>query len=250
MKKVLLFVPCLIDQVYPEMGIAAYGVLRHLGFEVEYDSEITCCGQPAFNAGHKDEACRVAEQSYARIQSVDAVVLPSGSCTAMIRNFYPGLITSKPQSEVAQSTKRVFEFCEFVLAHGDTSKVRGDGSRSVAFHNSCHALRELGLKDEGARLVREAAGPGFISEQSEPVCCGFGGLFSVKFSAIAGSMACTRLESFVARNVETLVSNDPGCIMHMRQEAKARAMKIEILHVTEFLARTLSLPKTLKELHV
>lgn len=235
---VSLFIPCLVDQVYPEMGIAMAKVLRRAGVNVEYDERQTCCGQPAFNAGYRAEALQVAEHFLDVFANKPVIVTPSGSCAAMVRKFYPQLFAEHARhAEAAAIGQRVFEFSEFMVHQLKCSNVGAKYSRKIGFHNSCHSYRELGLSSEPLALLREVKGLELIELPGEPVCCGFGGLFSFKFTPIASAMTNSRIEAFEHLGVEAIVSNDPGCIMQMRKEAQARGSKLEVLHVAEVLNR-------------
>jgi len=234
---VSLFIPCLVDQVYPEMGLAMANVLRRLGIKLKYESAQTCCGQPAFNSGYRDEALQVAEHCLEVFREAEIIVAPSGSCVAMIRNFYPHLFAGHPKLEEAQSLgKRVFEFSEFLVKQLGVVDVNAKFARKAGFHNSCHSFRELRLHEEPLALLRHVRGLELIVPPGETVCCGFGGLFSIKFEAIASAMTRSRLETFEQLGVDTVISNDPGCVMQMRQEARARASKLEVIHLAEVLA--------------
>lgn len=214
-------------------------VLNHLGYDTVYDPTQTCCGQPAFNAGHRHEACRVACHFLDVFKNVETIVSPSGSCTAMVRHFYPLLFQDDVKNrEAARVGKKVFEFSEFLHREGLVERISGKFSGRVGFHNSCHSYRELRLSDEPFSLLQQISGYELAQPENEPVCCGFGGIFSFKFPTIAGTMAQTRVEMFVQKGANTIVSNDPGCIMHMRQEAKARDLSIQVLHLAEFLERS------------
>ncbi|MCA9741331.1 MAG: (Fe-S)-binding protein [Deferribacteres bacterium] len=238
--QISLFIPCLVDQVYPEMGMAMVRVLRKLGFDVRYHKEQTCCGQPAFNAGYPDESRKVARHFLDVFQHDEAIVCPSGSCTAMVRQFYPELFEGQPEADVAVETgNKVFEFSEFLIAQLQERSLQGRFSGRVSFHNSCHSYRELRIKRGPLTLMQQINGYELIMPDGEPVCCGFGGLFSFKFAPIAASMATTRLETFADLDVDTLVSNDPGCIMHMRQEAREKGFEMNIMHLAEFLDQAL-----------
>jgi L-lactate dehydrogenase complex protein LldE len=237
-ERVSLFIPCMVDQVYPEMGTAMVRVLRRLGVEVAYDRRQTCCGQPAFNAGHRVEALKVARgfvQTMGETPEATLVGL-SGSCAAMVANFYPTLFEGDPARDAACALgDRIYEFGQYLCVSGLVERLSGTFSGRVGFHNSCHSLRELGLKDEGFQVLGRITGYELCQPAGDPVCCGFGGVFSVKFADIAGGMACTRLEQFRDLGVETLVSNDPGCIMHLRQESERLEMPMRFLHLAEFL---------------
>jgi L-lactate dehydrogenase complex protein LldE len=236
---VSLFIPCLVDQVYPEIGLAMANVLRRLGVKLKYDAAQTCCGQPAFNAGYRNEALQVAEPCVQVFRDAQAIVAPSGSCVAMVRNFYPHLFTGHKKEEEAKALgKRVFEFSEFLVKQLGVQDVDAVFKRKAGFHNSCHSFRELRLQEEPLALLRHVRGLELVAPPSEPVCCGFGGLFALKFEAISSAMTRSRLETFEQLGAETIISNDPGCVMQMRQEAKARGSRLEVLHIAEVLDRT------------
>jgi L-lactate dehydrogenase complex protein LldE len=241
-QKISLFIPCLVDQVYPEIGIDMAKILDHFGYQVTYNSHQTCCGQPAFNAGHRDEARKVASKFIEVFASSDIIVSPSGSCTAMVKNYYSTLFVNESLEGVAVDLgKKIFEFSEFLARENQIKNITGNYSGKVGFHNSCHSYRELGIDQEPLEILKKIKGLKLIQLSGEPVCCGFGGLFSFKFDEIAATMAKTRLEMFTSLNVETIVTNDPGCLMHMRQESIDRNYKLNLLHLTELLAQALKL---------
>ena len=237
-----LFIPCLVDQVYPEIGIDMVKILRHLGYQIEYNSHQTCCGQPAFNAGHRDEAQKVAREFIEIFSSADIIVCPSGSCTAMVKNYYPTLFAKDSHKEKASNLgNKIFEFSEFLAHENQIENISGVYSGKVGFHNSCHSYRELGIDQVPLEIIQRINGIDIISPPGEPVCCGFGGLFSFKFDDISATMAKTRIEMFTTLNVETIITNDPGCLMHMRQEAIDRKIEIKLLHLIEFLVQAIKL---------
>jgi L-lactate dehydrogenase complex protein LldE len=239
---VSLFIPCLVDQVYPEIGMAMAKVLRYFGYNLQYHQQQTCCGQPAFNAGHRKEARVVAEHFIDVFYNDSLIVAPSGSCVAMVRNYYPTLFQGHEYEEKAgQISNKVFEFSEFMDREGLINKIAGSFTGRVGFHNSCHSYRELGIEEEPFKIFDRITGFQLLQPQGESICCGFGGLFSFKFDEIAAAMANTRLGMFTSIGVNTIVSNDPGCIMHLRQEAKDRDIDIEIIHLTEFLVMAMDL---------
>lgn len=239
MQSVALFIPCLVDQLYPEIGLSMAQVLRRAGLQVTYDSRQTCCGQPAFNTGYHAEARRVAEHFIEVFRQAQVIVAPSGSCVAMVRNFFPELFAGhRREAEARALGKRVFEFSEFLVKQAGVTKLGARYPRRAVFHNSCHSLRELHVQAEPLALLREVAELQLLELPGEPVCCGFGGLFSLKFAAIANRMADSRLAQFEALGAEAVISNDPGCLMQMRQEARVRGSKLEILHLAEVLAGT------------
>ena len=217
--------------------MAMVRVLEKLGCELSYNPEQTCCGQPAFNAGHHVEAKKVAEHFLDCFKDQSCIVAPSGSCVAMIRNFFPDLFKGDSRASEAASIP-VYEFSEFLEKEKllDGQKLEWEGK--VSFHNSCHSLRELGLggfvKESMAQCGCEDASP----ELDE--CCGFGGLFSIKFAPISVSMAKQRLNQLQENGARQIISNDPGCIMHLRQVAEEEGLDLEIMHYAEFLDKCLS----------
>lgn len=239
---VTLFIPCLIDQVYPEIGIDMAKILNHLGYNLFYNNQQTCCGQPAFNAGHRDDAQKVAQIFLDVFAKAERIVSPSGSCTAMVKNYYPLLFENSPSYDKAKNIgKHIFEFSEFLIQENQLDKISGSYHGKVGFHNSCHSYRELGIEDEPMKILNNIGGIEIIQPHGEPVCCGFGGIFSLKYDQIAATMAKTRLEMFTNLGVETIVSNDPGCLMHMRQEVKDRQIDVRLLHLCEFLVQAMDL---------
>src|ERR1700674_2568598 len=159
MAKVALFIPCFVDQLTPEVGLDMVRVLRRIGCELEYPEEQTCCGQPAFNTGYWNDARPVAERFLEIFRNAEMVVCPSGSCTTMVRNFYPELLAGTPMHEEAiQVGQRVFEFSEFLVKVMKVTDVGASFPHRVAVHDSCHALRELRLKQESRELLRQVRG--------------------------------------------------------------------------------------------
>ena len=237
-----LFIPCLVDQVYPEIGIAMAKILKYFGYQLKYNKKQTCCGQPAFNAGQWDEARKVAINFVNVFKEDEIIVGPSGSCVGMVRNYYGNLFKNdKLINNVIDVGNKVFEFSEFIHKENLTEKISGKYSGRVGFHNSCHSYRELGISEEPIKMMNQIKGFEWAQPQGEPVCCGFGGLFSFKYHTIAETMAKTRLEMFTQVGADTIVSNDPGCIMHMKQEAIALNIDLRILHLTEFIAEAMNL---------
>ncbi len=238
---VSLFIPCLVEHLYPEIGLAMARVLEHLGHSVFYNSSQTCCGQPAYNAGFHDEARSVAINFLECFDDERVIVSPSGSCTAMVRKSFPKLLKDTSHCDIASTIgPRIYEFTEFLNSSGALEQISVTSSGRVGFHNSCHSYRELGLKDEPLDVLNRISGIEIIGIDEEPECCGFGGLFSVKHRPIAESMGASRLDFFMERQVDTIVSNDPGCIMHMRAQVQRLNLSVSVQHITEFLAAAMS----------
>jgi len=217
--RVALFITCLGDQFFPRVGECAVEVLRRLGVDVTFDAAQTCCGQPAFNTGFREEARQVAARVLDLFDDAEYVVAPSGSCTTMMRVFYPELFTGDAERlrKVERLQGRLFEFSEFLVK---VLKVEDVGARfrgRVTYHDSCHLLRELGIESEPRKLIRAVRGVEFVEMQDYQLCCGFGGTFSVKFPEVSVAMGEDKLKAAVAAGAEYLVANDSGCLMHLAE---------------------------------
>ena len=252
--KVALFIPCFVDQFYPEVGKAMVAVLRRIGVEVCYPSEQTCCGQPAFNTGYWDEARTLARRYCEIFDGYDAVVSPSGSCTAMVRNFYPELLglssVAAPLCRGAgddgtaaerrgyRAIANTFEFSEFLVRKLRITDVGAKFPAKVTYHDSCHTLRELRLKEEPRKLLRAVSGLELIEMTEAETCCGFGGTFSVKFPAISTAMDDVKCQSIVATGAQYVVSVDSSCLMQIGGWLRQRGLPVKTMHLAEVLAQT------------
>lgn len=224
--RVSLFATCLGDQFFAEACADAVRLLRHLGAEVDFPKGQTCCGQPAFNAGRRSDARDMALHTLRVLGESEYVVLPSGSCAGMIRCFYPELL----QSEAAQSLAgRVFELSQFVVdVLGLTELGTGLAGRRVAYHHSCHALRELGVRDAPLSLLG-GCGAEVTEWKAAEECCGFGGLFSAKLPEVSAAMADRKLDTLP--EVDFVTSTDGGCLLQLSGRAGARRMGPPFRHL-------------------
>lgn len=223
-RRVQLFATCLGDLFFPEVVADAKLLLEEAGYEVGFPPEQVCCGQPAFNAGHRRAARRVA-RTFTRAFSRDwPIVCPSGSCSTMAAHYLPGLLGVEPFE--------VWELSAFLAQAGATPSVRNDGC-TLAYHDSCHMLRELGIADEPRGLL-ERSGAQLAPLPRPDLCCGFGGTFSIRQPEISVAMADDKLNG--VSNADALVTADPGCLMHLRGRA-ARHGGPRVLHVATALAR-------------
>jgi L-lactate dehydrogenase complex protein LldE len=226
--RVALFVTCLTDQFFAEAGVAAVKLLRSLGCEVEFPQGQTCCGQPAYNAGYWNEARQMATHTLGVFQDAEYVVLPSGSCTTMLRAFYPELYRDDPRrfERAERLSSKTFELAEFIVKVLGVTKL-GDGLRGqhIAYHHGCHALRELGIKNEPLTLLKNA-GAELVDWAAALECCGFGGLFSVKLPEVALSMADRKLGTLP--KVDYLTSGDGGCMLHLAGRIENRKLTVPV----------------------
>ncbi len=229
MHRVSIFVTCLVDQVFPRVGLAMTEVLERAGCQVEFREAQTCCGQPAFNSGFQDEARQVARHFLKVFEGAEYIVVPSGSCAAMISHHYADLFEQHGES-------RVWEFSQFLT---DVLKLEDVGARLdcvAAYHDSCHALRELGIRDAPRRLLSNVRGLRLVEMEAAQECCGFGGTFSVKFPEISGAMARTKIDSLLRTGADTLVSIDSSCLMQLQGALSRAGSNIKTLHLAEVLA--------------
>ncbi len=227
---VALFVTCLVDQVMPEIGVAAVRVLRRAGYGVGFPPEQTCCGQPFFNSGFKAEAARLARRTIEIFEGQEAVVLPSGSCTSMIRVEYPHLFAGSPEwaERARRLAARTYELSEFLVKQAGWQPAEVPEAPAVTYHDSCHMCRLLHLQDEPRQLLRAAGCE--VSEMGESDrCCGFGGLFSIRMVPVSNAMTGEKLLQAEETGARLLVTADPGCLMQMRGLAREGGVQLEHL---------------------
>jgi len=214
--KIDLFIPCFVDQMAPQVGLAVATVLERLGHTCEFRSGQTCCGQPSFNAGYWDEAREVAIHALEVFRGAEAVVGPSGSCVAMMRVFYPQLLAGTPhETEALDLAGRTFEFGEFLVKKLGVTDVGARFPHRVTYHDGCHGLRELRVKDEPRQLLRAVRDLELVECDEPESCCGFGGLFSVKFPMISTAMAEVKGGSLTRTECDYIVSSDPSCQLQL-----------------------------------
>ena len=242
-KQVSLFVTCIIDQLYPEVGESTVRVLRKLGVEVDFPASQTCCGQPAFNSGFWSEAVPLARRFLKAFQGSQYVVTPSGSCATMVRVFYEDLLQKYPEllSQARQVAARTYELSEFivdVLGVTDAAQA-GLGSGGpihgkVTYHESCHLRRELGATTQARTLIRSIPGVELVEMEQADVCCGFGGTFAVKYPDISGAMLEDKIRYIRDTGADRVVACDSSCLMQIgggleKQSAKARPVHLSRL---------------------
>jgi L-lactate dehydrogenase complex protein LldE len=239
MPRVALFITCLGDQLFPAVGECAVAVLRRLGVEVTFDPAQTCCGQPAFNTGYREEARQVAARVLDIFRDAEYVVAPSGSCTSMIRVFYPELFADDPERlrQAEELRGRIYEFSEFLVKVLKVEDVGASCHRRVTYHDSCHLLRELGIESEPRKLIRAVRGLELVEMQDNKLCCGFGGTFAVKFPEVSVAMAEDKLRAASESGAEIIVANDSGCLMHLAGAIHRRGLPLRTLHLAELLAK-------------
>jgi L-lactate dehydrogenase complex protein LldE len=239
MPRVALFIPCFVDQLSPEVGVDTVRVLRRVGYEVDFPEAQTCCGQPAFNTGYWEDALPLAERFVRIFGSAEAVVCPSGSCTTMVRNFYPELLASRSlREETVRLGQRVFELSEFLVKVAKVTDVGATFPHRVTIHDSCHALRELHLQGEPRELLRHVRGLELVELPYCEECCGFGGTFATKYGMISAAMGDTKAGNIEVSGAEYVTALDSSCLMHIDGILRRRASQARTIHLASILAQT------------
>src|SRR4051812_29021395 len=217
-RKISLFVPCFVDQLQPQVAVDTVKVLRRIGCEVDFPADQTCCGQPAFNTGFWDEARPCAERFLRVFKDAEVIVCPSGSCTTMVRVFYPELIaTGAMHDEAVALGKRTFELSEFLVKVMGLTDVGAAFPHTVTYHASCHGLRELKLRNEPLQLLRGVKGLKLVDMLRSDECCGFGGTFATKFESISVAMGETKCDSVAVTGAEYVTAIDPAASCMCRE---------------------------------
>jgi L-lactate dehydrogenase complex protein LldE len=237
-RRVGLFVTCLVDLFRPAIGFAALKLLTDAGCLVDAPAAQTCCGQPAYNSGDRRDARAIARNVIAAFESYDYVVAPSGSCAGMLRKHYPSLFADEPdwRARADRLAEKSFELVSFLVDVCGVAHVPAHFKGSVAYHDSCSGLRELGVRDQPRRLLSGIAGLE-LRELSEPdVCCGFGGTFCVKYPDVSNAIVEKKTADIVATGAGTLLAGDLGCLMNMAGKLKRQGSATRTRHVAEVLA--------------
>ena len=242
--KVSLLVTCLVDQLFPEVGVSVVNLLRRLGIEVDFPPEQTCCGQPLFNAGFRSDAKGLAARTIETFRnrhdgdSTHYVVAPSGSCASLLRVVYPELFEDDPELHAAavELAGRIYELSEFIVDVLGVSDVGAKAPGScIAYHPSCHLLRELGVRDAPTSLISKVDGASEARLRQPETCCGFGGTFSVKNSEISTAMLNDKLDDIASSGADTVVACDMSCLMHIGGGLSRRGMDVKAVHIAQLL---------------
>lgn len=237
-QKVSLFVQCLVDSVYPQVGEAMVRVFESLGIALECPAGQTCCGQPAFNSGYQRAARTAARHFIETFDHAEVIVCPSGSCTDMVRHHYPALFEDDPawQARARRVGRRIYEFSQYLV---DVLGVTHLGARydgTVTYHDSCHLLRYLKVAEQPRRLIAEVDGTRFVEMADSDRCCGFGGTFSVKYPGISVGMLEEKVASIVDSGADTVVGCDMSCLMNIQGLLSRRRIPVRTMHLAELLA--------------
>lgn len=239
--QVSLFIPCYIDQFFPETGKNLWRVLERAGCDVNYPSEQTCCGEPAFHAGYWDLAKEVAEKFIQDFSGKKYIVSPSGACTGMVREGYQALFVNTAQHNPSKLLqKNLYEFSEFWVKVLGNPDIQAKFNARITFLDSCQAMRQCGIKEEPRQLLSLIEGLELAEMYPANECCGFGGVFSVKNEPISVALAEKTLQRALETGAEFIVSTDMGCLFHLEAFLAKHPAPIKPLHLVDLLARSIS----------
>ena len=241
-ERVTLFATCMVDQLAPGVGESTVEVLEYLGLTVDFLNDQTCCGQPAFNSGFRSEAVPVARRFVELFEQVDGpIVVPSGSCAAMVRNYYRDLFRGDHDllERAERVGERLYEFTEFIDRFFGTDAIEGRVSDSATYHKCCHLLRELGVDRPPPELLANIEGLELTPLERADVCCGFGGAFSVKMPDISSAILDEKLDNIEATGANTVIAADTGCIYQMQGGLRRRGASVQVVHIAEILAKSI-----------
>jgi L-lactate dehydrogenase complex protein LldE len=235
--KASLFITCLVDQLYPQVGVATVNVLRRAGVQVDFPEKQTCCGQLSINTGYQKETSELARRFLDTFRDSEHIVVPSSSCAGMIKKHYPELFKDDPKYREAANTigARLYELSQFLVDVLKTTDVGARYKGTVTFHPSCHGLRELGLDSQPQTLIKNVRDVAYVELSEMTTCCGFGGTFSVKYADISESLVEDKASNIVKSGADTLVGVDMSCLMNIGGTLSRRGAKVRVMHLAELL---------------
>jgi len=235
--KVQLFIPCFVDQIFPQTAFNMVKVLEKACCDVQYNTNQTCCGQPAFNAGFWDDAKKVATKFINDFDGTDYIVAPSASCVGFVRNYYNDLFeNSSLHNNVKDLSKRIFEFTEFLTQVVKIDNFGAVLEATATYHDSCAALRECKIKEGPRALLEKVRGLKLLEMEDNETCCGFGGSFAVKFESISIAMADQKVRHALDTGAEYILSTDLSCLMHLQGYISKKMLPLKTMHIADVLA--------------
>lgn len=236
-----VFIPCFIDQLYPQTAYNFIRVLEKAGCKIRYNPEQTCCGQPSFNSGYWKETKTLAAKFLSDFEKSEIIVAPSASCTGFIKNYYKKVFADDAVylSKVTDLTPRIFEFSDFLVNHIQKIDFGAVFNHKVTFHDSCAGLREYGIKKEPRLLLENVRGLELIEMDNLETCCGFGGTFSAKFHSISTAMTEQKVEHAIKTGAEYIVSTEASCLMNIEAYIKKQKLPVKTIHLADVLANSI-----------
>jgi L-lactate dehydrogenase complex protein LldE len=235
--RVGLFVTCLVDIIRPTVGFAAVKLLEEAGCKVFVPSQ-TCCGQPAYNSGDRATTKELAQQAIEAFEDCDYVVTPSGSCGGMLATHYPDLFAGEPElaAKAERFARKTHELVSFLVDVLGVKKVSARFEGTVAYHDSCAGLRELGVKSQPRRLLASVEGLRLVEMEEAETCCGFGGTFAAKYGEISNAIVSRKTEDIRRSAADTVLAGDLGCLMNMAGKLQREGSPVKVRHIAEVLA--------------
>ena len=235
-KKVELFVPCFIDQLFPETAFNTVRLLEKAGCEVRYNPEQTCCGQPAYNAGFWDEAKEVGSAFLEKFSEENYIVAPSASCVGMVKGGYDDLFKNTTEHHTCKNIQRnIYEISDFLVNVLKKEYFGAELVGKAVYHDSCSALRECKIKDEPRKLLAHVGGLELVEMRDQETCCGFGGTFAVKFEGISAAMAEQKVRNAQAVEAEYIISTDASCLIQIQAYIDKHHIPIKTMHLVDVL---------------
>ncbi len=240
--QVSLFIPCLSEHMFAESAMNMVKVLKHLGADIQYVEDQTCCGQPAFNSGYRKEIVPIAERFIKLFKNKGYVVAPSGSCTAMVRVFYHDLdIRPELKADLQDLCGRIYELSEFLVDVMRKPVLGGSYDHRVTYHDSCHLARELGVREQPRRLISGIKNIDFVEMEKPDTCCGFGGTFSYKFKDMSLAMVERKCRYIEESGAEYVIGGDSSCLMNIEGYLRKNGFRAKTKHIADLLAESLNL---------
>ncbi|OZI10360.1 Fe-S oxidoreductase [Bacillaceae bacterium SAOS 7] len=232
-----LFITCLADNLYPQVGESVVRILNRQGVTVDFPEGQTCCGQPAFNSGYQKDAEKVAKHTIQVFEKSEFVVLPSGSCTGMIHHYYPEIFKDDPvwRKKADELIAKTYEFTQFLVHVLKVEDVGASLAKRATFHPSCHTSRLLHVKDEPLTLLSHVKGLQLVDLPYKSDCCGFGGTFAVKMSDISKQMVTEKATHVQSTQPDVLIGSDMGCLMNIGGRMNQLGSRVEVMHIAEVL---------------
>jgi len=232
-----LFIPCFIDQFYPETGLNTVKILEKAGVTINYNPNQTCCGQPSFNSGYWKKTLPIAKKFMVDFPNNRPVVSPSASCTGFVKNYYPKLSDDKQfLTDHKQLHGNLYELTDFLVNYLKVDDFGAEFKAKVTFHDACTALREYGIKTEPRKLLSKVKGLELVEMKHSDVCCGFGGTFSVKMKPISTAMVEQKVENAMNTGAEYIVSTEASCLLNIDGYIKRNKLPIKAIHIADVLA--------------
>jgi L-lactate dehydrogenase complex protein LldE len=237
-KDISLFIQCLVDAVYPQVGEAMVRIFQKLGIPMTCPPEQTCCGQPAFNSGYRKEAKRAARHFIEIFELAEVIVCPSGSCVNMVRNHYPELFSDdlRWRTRAQHVAAKTYELTEYLVDVIGAKDLGAAYHGRITYHDSCHLLRGIGIREQPRKLLRNIRGAEFVEMRDSDRCCGFGGAFSVKYPEISAAMAEDKVKNIEDSGADVVTGCDMGCLMNIQGRLSRNGSKIRVMHIAQLLA--------------